>query len=202
MKTVNNISGKRAGRPTGSSDARKHILQAAQLLFARKGLDQTTMRQIAAEAGVTSALVVHYFGSKQQLFVESIHPLLFAQESPRLLGAIADGTRETIGLRLAQAFVDMISDDKRRTLLLGILRSATSDEKAANALRDSVQNILLDEVEKNIPGPDSRLKATLVGAQLIGLIVIRYISKVEPLASATPEAIVKYLGPRLQAHFD
>ena len=201
MKTRKSISGT-PGRRAGGEDTRAQIVAAAQELFAAKGLDQTTMREIAAAAGVNPALIVHYFGSKQQLFVASIHPLVFAEGAPQLLAAISHGEADTIGERLARAFVGLISDDERRKLLLGVIRSATSDEKAAELLRQSVQMTLLNEVEKHIPRPDSRLKTTLVGSQLIGILVMRYVSKVEPLASATPEEIVRYLGPRLQGYFE
>ena len=64
---------KRPGRPPGSSDTRDRILVSARELFARNGIDKTSIRAIASGAGVDSALVHHYFGTKQQLFAAAIH---------------------------------------------------------------------------------------------------------------------------------
>jgi len=202
MSTVNSISNKRTGRRSGSPDTKGRILNAAQALFATKGLDQTTMRQIAAKAGVDPALIVHYFKNKHQLFMESMHALLYAQERELLEKALGNSRPQDRGSRLARAFIGFMSDDASRTLLLSVMRSATSDEKAAEIMREFVIKSLLDEIEKYVVGSDRRLRATLVGSQLLGVFMARYIVKVEPLASATPDDIVKYLGPRLQSHFD
>jgi len=66
------VSQKRPGRPPGPSDTRDRILASARELFARNGIDKTSIRAIASAAGVDAALVHHYFGTKQQLFVAAV----------------------------------------------------------------------------------------------------------------------------------
>ena len=68
-----NIERKRPGRPPGTSDTRERILKSARNLFARNGIDKTSIRAVAADAGVDPALVHHYFGTKTQLFAAAIH---------------------------------------------------------------------------------------------------------------------------------
>ena len=68
-----NAERKRPGRPPGTSDTRDRILVSARELFARNGIDKTSIRAIAADAGVDPALVHHYFGTKTQLFAAAIH---------------------------------------------------------------------------------------------------------------------------------
>ena len=202
MNTVNTTSTKKqSGRRAGEQDTKNHILRVAQTLFSEQGLDATTMRQIADAAQVNPALIIHYFKSKQQLFIESVQPLLQAQQSSLVAEAL-QGSQDGIGQRLATLFAAMMSDEKRRKLMLSVMRTAVSNEHAAETLRTTVQRAVLAEIEKHIPGPDSRLKATLIGSQLIGMMMTRYIVKIEPLATEKPESIVKHLTPRLQTYFD
>lgn len=202
MSKVKEIPKKQAGRRSGPQNTRSHILQAAQLLFSENGLDKTTMRQIAAAAQVDPALIVHYFKTKQQLFVESVTPIVYGLETNALTTALSTATPDNRGERLAQAFVALISDDHTRQLLVGIVRSVSSDEHAVKILKDFIETSLAAQIETFLSGPNTKLKAELLGSQLIGLVVARYIVKVEPLASAPPAMLITYLAPRLQAHFD
>ena len=202
MSKVNDIGKKQVGRRAGSTDTKAQILGAAQTLFAEQGLDQTTMRQIATKAEVDPALIVHYFKTKKQLFVESITPIVHGRQVTILSTALSGVNHESKGEKLAEALVAFIMDDKIRPLLLGVVRSVMSDEYAVAMLKGIIENVLTNEIEKHINGPNKKLRSELMGSQLIGLIIARYIIQVEPLASASPEALVKYLAPRLQVLFD
>jgi len=201
VKDVNNTSGK-LGRRTNSPDTRAQIVIASQELFASQGFDKTTMRQIAAKSNVDPALIVHYFKNKQQLFVESVAPLVYVHQVEAIEHALSMTPQNEKGTMLATVFAKMISEEKLRLIILGIFRSAATDEKAAEMLRDFVQKTVLNTVQRHLTGHNPHLRATLVGSQLIGIIVARYIVKIEPLASASAEEIIEYLGPRLQSHFD
>lgn len=202
MSKSNSISAKQIGQRTGSADTKAHILKAAQVLFARQGLDQTTMRQIAAKAEVDPALIVHYFKTKQQLFTESIAPIIYTHRTSTLAQALDGAKREDMGQKLAEAFVNIMTDKTIRPLLLSLIRSMTSDAGAADVLRNFTDNSLTHEIGKYIPEPDRKLKTDLIASQFIGVMVSRYIIKIEPLASAEPATITKYLAPRLQTYFD
>jgi len=202
MNKVNDISKKQVGRRSGNSDTKAQILKAAQMLFAEQGLDQTTMRQIAVKADVDPALIVHYFKTKKQLFVESVAPIIHSHQITLLSTALTEAHRELKGEKLAEALVDFILDDKIRPLLLGVVRSVTSDEYAVTVLKGLIENVLTNEIEKHISGANKKLRSELMGAQLIGLIIARYVIQVEPLASASRATLVAYLAPRLQVLFD
>jgi AcrR family transcriptional regulator len=199
MSRVNSISGKNIGRRPGNSDAKEKILNAARTLFAVSGYDRTSLRQIAGTASVDASLIVHYYGSKQRLFVEAMLPLF---EGPKLLPIALQGSKEDIGLRLSTFFVTMTSDPAVKNLMLGVFRSASSEEQAAIIIRKFVQARIIDLVEQHLPGPNKTLQANILGSQMIGLFIARYIVKLEPLASATNEELIEYLAPRVQAHFE
>ncbi|HEY2003693.1 MAG TPA: TetR family transcriptional regulator [Candidatus Saccharimonadia bacterium] len=199
MSEVNSISGKSLGRRPGPGDAKEAIVEAARVQFAKNGYDRTSMRQVAAEASVDPSLIVHYFGTKQRLFIESMLPLF---EAPKLLPVALAGDKGTIGLRLATLFIKMTSDMSVQKLMLGVFRSVSSEEEASKMARNFVQDGIMDLVEQYLPGPNRKLQANILGGQMVGLFVARYIIKVEPLVSASPDELIEYLAPRLQAHFD
>ncbi|MFF6787256.1 TetR family transcriptional regulator [Streptomyces sp. NPDC012510] len=194
---------RRRGRPprTESADApatRDRILAAAREEFAERGYDKTSMRGIAKAAGVDSALVHHYFGTKDQVFEESIEvafgPLLNAP------GAIAEGPLDGVGERLARFFFGVWENPATRKALLAIIRSAVNNEVAAAVFRRLVSAQLLRRVAAQLDLPDAELRAELAAAQLVGIAILRYVIKVEPLASADPEQIIQRVAPVVQAH--
>ncbi|PID29913.1 hypothetical protein CR983_03420, partial [Candidatus Saccharibacteria bacterium] len=145
------------------------------------------------------ALVIHYFKNKQQLFAESISELICSRQAKRATTALTTAADPSqVGKNVAQAFIDTLADTETLQLLLGLIRSAASDEQAAQISREFMEEILIAEVEPYIAGPDSRLKASLISSQFIGLITLRYIIKLEPIASATPDQLAAYLAPRIQ----
>lgn len=202
MTKSNSISGKSVGRRTGGGDTRASILRAAQYLFSSQGLDQTTMRQIAARADVDPALIVHYFKTKQQLFMESVAPIIDSHRADTLTKILEQAERAEMGQKIAEAFVATITNDKILPLILSVIRSITSDSGAADIMRTFSEHSLIRVIEEYVPEPDRRLKAELIASQFIGILVARYIIRVEPLASAEPAALVAYLAPRLQLYFD
>lgn len=202
MSKVNNISKKQIGRRAGGGDTKAQILYAAQVLFAENGLDRTTIREVAAKAEVDPALVMHYFKTKKQLFVESIIPIVQGRQSSAISIALAETSQEYRGEKLAEALVGFIMDKNIQPLLLGIIRSVTSDESAVKILKNLIEQVFTSEIEKYISGPDKKLRSELIGAQLIGLILARYIVKADPIASAPPNVLIQYLAPRLQVLFD
>lgn len=202
MDKVNNISKKQVGRRVGGGDTKVQILNAAQILFAENGLDRTTIREVAAKAEVDPALVMHYFKTKQQLFVESITPIVQSRQSNAISTALAKTSQQNRGKKLAEALVTFIMDENIQPLLLGIIRSVASDENAVKILKNLIEQVFTNEIEKYINGPDKKLRSELIGAQLIGLILARYIVKADPIASAPPDVLIKYLAPRLQVLFN
>lgn len=198
MSGVNSTNKKRVGRRPAASNAKEAILKAASSLFASQGYDRASLRHIASVAEVDPSLILHYFGSKKNLFVTSMAPLM---EGPRMLPEALRGDNDTAGERLAAKFVALISDGQTREMMLGMIRSVSSDAAAADALRQFVEDAIMKTIEEFLPGPNKRLQANILGGQLIGLFVARYIVKLDPIASIDDDQLVKYLAPRLQAHF-
>jgi len=186
-----------SGRRPGTSDTRATTLGAARAIFAERGYDGTTIRAVALRAGVDPALVHHYFGSKQQLFVAAMElPVDLEADVPRVLA----GPPDELGRRIAGFVLDLWELPATRPLLLGLVRSATTDPVAAAMLRGVLEDGPFAALARATNRPDADLRATLVGSQLIGLAMARYIVKVEPMASLPRETLVDAIGPTLQRY--
>ncbi|MFT4245734.1 MAG: TetR family transcriptional regulator [Micrococcaceae bacterium] len=193
---------KQVGRRAGNVDTKNDISQAAIELFSKNGMKQTTMRQIATRAKVDPALIVHYFCSKKQLFLDSVVLPLKERELELFEEVFSNPDNTTVGERLSRAFATLIVEDEESQLFVAIIRSAASDEEAVDIMRNVVKNALLNKFKDHIPGPNRELKASILGAQMLGIVMARYIIKLEPIASATVDDLVLYLAPRVQTYFE
>jgi hypothetical protein len=113
---------------------------------------------------------------------------------------VAEGDVGGLGDRLARFVVELWEDPGFQPVIVGLIRSAASDPVAARMLRDLVATGPLPALAGLVGGPDAELRAELVGAQLIGFAVARYILGVEPLASADHDQVVALLAPTLQRY--
>jgi AcrR family transcriptional regulator len=166
-------------------ETRKRILSEARRLFAETGYDRTTIRAVAAAADVDAGLVMHYFGNKEQLFA-----LASQTDVPPVTGETAAEVTEQLLDRLRQSLVDEPVGS------LAVLRSMLTHPDAAAGMRgkDQAQR---ETVSKAIPGEDGDLRASVISAVLIGLILGRHLVKLDPLADADPDQIVELLRPVL-----
>ena len=186
----------RTGRRPGTGGTREKILGAARVHFARAGFEAATVRSIASEAGVDPALVLHYFGSKRGLFRAAVDfPLDPAVLLPRLLEPGVHG----LGERLVRFFVQTWDSPAGRPLL-ALIRSAVTSDDAAVLLREFVSREVLARVARTLDADEPRVRATLAASTLIGLAMLRYVVKLEPLASASVDDIAALLGPTVQRH--
>ena len=186
------------GRRPGAADTRGEILDAARAEFAARGYDGATMRGIARTAGVDAALVHHYFGGKEQVFVAAMElPFDPAAALPMVLA----GDPAQIGERFTRFFLSIWSDADARGPFLALLRSASTSEGAAAMLRSFVEQALLGRVVAQLPpSPDRPLRMTLAASQLLGMALMRYVVQVEPLASASEDDVVALVAPALQRY--
>ncbi|GHF07420.1 TetR/AcrR family transcriptional regulator [Streptomyces griseoluteus] len=191
---------RRRGRPprAESGDTRDRILDAAREEFSERGYEKTSVRGIAKAAGVDSALVHHYFGTKEQVF-EAAVAVAFA---PALAApdAIAEGPLDSVGERLTRFVLGLWENPATRTPLLAIVRSAVNNDTAAAVFRRLISAQLLRRIAGRLDVPDAELRVELAAAQLVGTAMLRYVIKVEPLASADLERIVARLAPVVQGH--
>jgi AcrR family transcriptional regulator len=187
----------RTGRRPGDAGTRALILAAARASFAERGFDSTSVRAVAARAGVDPALVHHYFGTKSGLFAAAMElPFDPGAAVPALLEpGLAD-----LGERLVRFFLRVWDEPGPRDRIQAILRSALTEESAAALLRDFVTREILGRVAAAVDTPDAPLRAALTGSQLVGLGLLRYIVRVEPLASADADAVVAAIAPTIQRY--
>ena len=197
---MTDATAKRRGRPprTESADTRDRILAAAREEFSERGFEKTSVRGIAKAAGVDSALVHHYFGTKEQVFEAAIEVAFApATNAPT---AVAEGPLDGVGERLTRFIFGVWENPATRKPLLAVVRSAVNNEAAAAVFRRLVVSQVLSKVAAQLDLPDAELRAELAAAQLVGTAMLRYVIKVEPLASADVEQIIARVAPVVQGH--
>lgn len=188
----------RTGRRPGNPDTREAILTAARELFAEKGFDAATMRAIAAAAEVDPALVHHYFGTKEQLFVATMQ---FPVDPRELIKDVVAGGPDEAGVRLARVLVT-VWDSPIGTIGVSMIRSAMGNEWTMRLFREFLTTQILRRVqaELKLDAADAPLRAALIASQIGGMVMIRYIMKLEPLASLPADQVVAAVAPNLQRY--
>jgi AcrR family transcriptional regulator len=185
---------KRTGRRPGATDTREQIAVAARTLFAELGYEKASFRRIAAAAGVDPALVVHFFGSKDELFRQV---MVLPPAVADALEHLSDGPRETVGRRLAQLVVGALENPASRAVVLGRIRCATTHPDAAALVRETVTRDV-GALASALTDDRPETRAVLVGSHLVGIALARYIVLVEPLASMSPAEVIDVVGPTFQ----
>lgn len=193
MRTVN-----RRGRRPGTSTTRDQLIVAARELFAERGYDAATTREIAARAGVDPGMIRHHFGSKENLFLQSLEG---AGGIVDRLQDVLDGPVEGLAEALLRRVLS-IWDSPVSSAGIAIIRSATQHEWAAKLARDFILKTAIRPVIARVEAdPDvAGVRAALVASQMGGLLLMRYVLKVEPLASASHDTIVAAIVPTLQRY--
>ncbi|MFZ2502636.1 MAG: TetR family transcriptional regulator [Nocardioides sp.] len=182
------------GRRPGPSAAREEILAAARASFASRGFSGTTIRAVAAEAGVDAALVHHYFGAKDDLFVASLDIPLDPRE---VLGAAALGPADSAAERLLRTFFAMWEDPKLQPGLLAMARRVLEPD-GARLLQDGFLRVVVMPALAPITPDRAEERIPLVATQILGLITARYVLRVDGLAAEEPERLVARLAPVIQ----
>ena len=189
---------RRSGRRPGNQDTKQSILESARTAFAEVGYDKASVRAIAAVAGVDPALIHHYFGTKEKLFLASMNlPINPAEVVPKAMA----GPREQAGERLVALLIS-VWDSPAGIAAVALLRSAMSNEWTARLLREFVVTQVLRRAvaELDIDEKQAQTRAALVATQVGGLVMVRYVLKIEPIASAPAEQLVAAIGPAVQRY--
>ncbi|RAG86405.1 TetR family transcriptional regulator [Streptacidiphilus pinicola] len=188
---------RRPGRRPGGADTRGAVLEAARAEFGARGYDKASMRGIARVAGVDAALLHHYFGSKEQLFLAALD---FPIDPAAVVELIMDGEREQMGERLVRFMLTLWSQPEILDRLLAVLRTAVGSEQIAALLRDFMVRELVVRLAAELDLENPELRAELVLSQILGLAVARYVLRAEPIASATADDLVPLLAPTFQRY--
>jgi AcrR family transcriptional regulator len=188
------------GRRPGGPDTRGEILDAARRSFAERGFRGTTVRGVATAAGVDSALVHHYFGTKSDLFLAAAA----VPVDPRaLLGAVFDGGTPGAAARLLSTMLGVWDQSEMQDRMVALVRSGLGGDPAGERLlRDAVSQLILATVREHLPPGEGDLRAVLVASQLVGLIVTRYVLRLPPMATLPRERVVELVAPNVQRYLD
>jgi AcrR family transcriptional regulator len=191
------VERKRPGRPPGTSDTRERILVSARNLFARNGIDKTSIRAVAAAAGVDPALVHHYFGTKTQLFAAAIHIPIDPME---VIGPLREIPVEQIGYVLPSILLPLWDSELGKGFIAE-LRSLLAGTDVS-LIRSFLQEVITAEVGSRVDNPPGtgQIRVQFVATQLVGVVMARYILELEPFKSLSVEQIAETIAPNLQRY--
>lgn len=188
----------RARGPRGAgSDTKADILASAAILFTERGFDRTSLRAIARSAKVDPALIRHYFSSKVEVFVAALRPV---PPGGRHITELSKGPPEEAGERVVRTFVTLWDHPRLGPQLRTIAVSTVSNPVIAAAMRELVLGEVLFDVARIADDGRGDDRAAACASQLLGLAIARYVIKLEPLASASPEAVVAMFAPTIQRY--
>lgn len=189
------------GRPRGQSTAKADILEAARRRFSEVGYAKASLRSIAAEAGVDQALIGYHFGSKRGLFGAALE---LSVNPTVVIGAVLDAPTPVLPERLLRTILAVWDDAVHRGPLLRMVEGALAHPEAGRVLRDLVQTELIPQMASRLgdgtPTRAAEHRAAATAAMVGGLIIMRYVLRVEPIASMTADEVVAAYGPGLRAN--
>lgn len=182
-----------AGRRPGPQKTRDAIVRAARRQFVAGGYANTTIRSVARAASVDPALVYHYFGDKAQLFVETLQfPF-----DPRVVGETAmSGDGAFNGTRLAEEFLTRLERAAGGQAFVALAQAAASTPQAGRAIREFLATRIMIAPEAE-PGMPWGRRHSMVASALVGTAWTRWVLGIEPLASASPAEVARWIGPTL-----
>lgn len=185
------------GRRPGPSTTRDALVEVARRRFAKAGYAGTSLRAIAAEAGVDPALVAHFFGSKENLFRETLGwPFDPAQAAERIASPGAGG----LGERMARLFLETWDDPATGGPLLAVLRGALTHDESARLLREFLGQQLFAQLARVRARSPDLLPVQLAASHMVGVAVLRYGLRLEPIASASVDHLVEQVAPVLERY--
>lgn len=180
------------GRRPGNASTREEIVEEARRQFGEFGYRRTTLRGIARGAGVDPRMILHFFGSKQALFTSTIELPFEPEVAFEIL--FAEGAAG-IGQRVAEFILSILDDPRGRSTVTGIIRAAVSEPEAAALVRELLTQRLLTPLARQVGSDHPDLRASLIGAQVVGLIMARHVVALKPLSAASHDDLVQALTP-------
>ena len=181
---------------SSSDDITRQVLEAARAAYGARGYLNTTVKGVAAAAGVTPDVVKRYYANREALFAAAMRlPVDPAASIAQLLAPGIDG----LGERMVRVTLRMLDDPETREQLADLAKAGAGASKATASLREFLESALVDRVVRALGVPDARMRVTLATSYLLGVATSRYVLALEPLASATEDEIVALVGPAVQA---
>jgi AcrR family transcriptional regulator len=188
----------RRGRRGGASESRGQILDAARRLFAEHGFDGTSLRQVARAAGVDPAMIHHFFKGKDELFALSVE---LPADPEQVLAGMADSDPSQRAEQIVRAVL-RLWESPAQAGLLAFLRGTIGSKAKTALLRETVTRRVVSRIMAAVPGnpEEVALRGSMVATQVVGLMMVRYVVRLEPLASATAEDVVRLVAPNVQRY--
>jgi AcrR family transcriptional regulator len=183
------------GRPPGRTETRSEILEVARARFLREGYDRVTLRSIAREAGVDAALISYHFGSKRGLFGAAMQ---LPANPPEILAAVLPGPLDTLPERLLRAVLAAWDDPDRSAALRTFARAALFDPDVARLFREMAEREMISRIAERLHTADASRRAAVAASQIAGLIFVRYVLCIEPLASMPTDELIARSAPALR----
>jgi AcrR family transcriptional regulator len=175
---------------TRSEPTRLAILAAARATFAARGYEQTTIRTVAAQAGIDASMVIRYFGSKAGLFAAAATRHL---QVPDLRPVPADERGEY----LVRHFIERWENGPVDDTLVFLLRTAVTNEAVANEMQSRLHELVVVPISA-LDIPDAENRGAIIGTQLLGIALTRYVLHLEPIATTPAADIIARVGPAIQ----
>jgi AcrR family transcriptional regulator len=188
---------RRPGRPAGNSDTRERILASARDLFARNGIGNTSIRAVATAAGVDSALVHHYFGTKEKLFAAAVRIPIDPMD---IIGPLREVPVEELGQKIPSLLLPLW-DSELGAGFIATLRSILAGSEVS-LFRSFIEDVIAVEVGTRVDNPPGSgiIRIQFVASQLVGVLTARYIIQLEPFASLPAEQVAQTIAPNLQRY--
>ena len=181
---------------TNSDEITRQVLEAARAAYARRGYVETTVKGVAAAAGVAPDVVRRYYANREALFAAAMRlPFDPATSIAQLLAPGIDG----LGERMVRVTLRMLDDPETREQLADMVRMGAGASKATASMREFLESAVVDRVVSFLGVPDARMRVTLATSYLLGIATSRYVLQLEPLASATEDEVVAMVAPAIQA---
>jgi AcrR family transcriptional regulator len=186
------------GRRSGGTDSKELILAAARRLFSEHGFEGTSLRQVARRAQVDPAMVHHFFKDKDELFALSVE---LPADPDEVLAGVEDLDPAERGEAIVRAVLRLWEGPAQHGLE-AFVRGTLGSKAKTTLLREMVARMILSRVMTGVPGPaeDVRMRGNLIATQMVGLVVVRYVVRLEPLASAPPDDLVRMVAPTVQRY--
>jgi AcrR family transcriptional regulator len=188
----------RRGRRGGATASRDHILDAARRLFAEHGFDGTSLRQVARAAGVDPGMIHHFFSGKDELFALSVE---LPADPEQVLAGMAESDPDQRAELMVRTVL-RLWESPAQAGLLAFVRGTIGSTARTSLLREAVARRVISRITASVPGPPQEvaLRGSLVATQIVGLMMVRYVVRLEPLASAPAEDVVRLVAPTVQRY--
>ena len=173
------------------------IVTAAREEFAEHGWAGTTLRAVARAADVDPALVYHYFGSKEGLLDAATNP---PQKWLESVAKVWTTPIDQLGAALITLLLASWADDEIGPTLRAVLQTAAHEPSTREKLRRIVEGSLMGVSELGSDEHDRLVRRGLIASQMMGFALMRYVWKIEPIASMTDDEAIAAIAPNLQRY--